>query len=91
MTGASAAGGYPAEALATFNTHDMPSFRGWLDGHDLRVKRAIGVDPGESDEARAWAQQKLRDDSCRTRARPMRRTTSPRSRRFSPPRRRGWW
>ena len=22
---------YPAEALATFNTHDLPSFRGWLD------------------------------------------------------------
>jgi 4-alpha-glucanotransferase len=52
---------YPAEALATFNTHDMPSFRGWMGGYDLRVKRAIGVDPGESDEARACAQQALRD------------------------------
>jgi 4-alpha-glucanotransferase len=51
---------YPAEAVATFNTHDMPSFRGWLSGHDLVVKRGIGVDPGESDEARAWAQQMLR-------------------------------
>jgi 4-alpha-glucanotransferase len=51
---------YPAEAVATFNTHDMPSFRGWLTGHDLRVKRAIGFDPGESDAARAWAQQMLR-------------------------------
>jgi 4-alpha-glucanotransferase len=51
---------YPAEVLATFNTHDLPSFRGWLEGHDLRVKRAIGVDPGESDEARAHSQAALR-------------------------------
>jgi 4-alpha-glucanotransferase len=51
---------YPAEALATFNTHDMPSFRGWMEGHDLRVKRAIGFDPGESDAARAHARDALR-------------------------------
>jgi 4-alpha-glucanotransferase len=51
---------YPAEALATFNTHDLPSFRGWLEGHDLRVKRTIGLDPGESDEARAKSQAALR-------------------------------
>jgi 4-alpha-glucanotransferase len=51
---------YPVEALATFNTHDLPSFRGWMESHDLRVKRGIGVDPGESDEARSWAQQMLR-------------------------------
>lgn len=51
---------YPAEALATFNTHDMPSFRGWMEGHDLRVKRAIAVDPGESEESRASAQAALR-------------------------------
>jgi 4-alpha-glucanotransferase len=51
---------YPAGAVATFNTHDLPTFRGWLEGYDLRVKRDIGLDPGESDEARAWAQQMLR-------------------------------
>jgi 4-alpha-glucanotransferase len=51
---------YPAEALATFNTHDLPSLRGWLEAHDLRIKRGIGLDPGESDDARAWAQQCLR-------------------------------
>jgi 4-alpha-glucanotransferase len=56
---------YPAEALASFNTHDMPSFRGWLEGHDLRVKRAIGVDPGETDEARARSQAALREALCR--------------------------
>jgi 4-alpha-glucanotransferase len=52
---------YPAEALATFDTHDLSTYRGWLTGHDLRVKRSIGVDPGESDESRHWAQQKLRE------------------------------
>ena len=51
---------YPVEAVATFNTHDMPSFHGWLTGHDLAVKRAIGFDPGENDDARAWARQCLR-------------------------------
>jgi 4-alpha-glucanotransferase len=51
---------YPAEALATFSTHDLPSFKGWLVAHDLKVKRGLGIDPGESDEARGWAQQMLR-------------------------------
>jgi 4-alpha-glucanotransferase len=51
---------YPVEALATFNTHDLPTFRGWLTAHDLAVKRAIGVDPGETDAARARAQAALR-------------------------------
>ena len=51
---------YPAEALATFNTHDLPTFRGWLVGHDLKVKHSLGIDPGESDEARHWWQGALR-------------------------------
>ena len=51
---------YPAEALAAFNTHDLPSLRGWLDAHDLRTKRALGLDPGESDGERARAHQCLR-------------------------------
>ncbi|HZD91173.1 MAG TPA: 4-alpha-glucanotransferase [Pseudolabrys sp.] len=52
---------YPESALATFNTHDMASFRGWTEGHDMVVKRSIGFDPGENDDARNWARQKLRD------------------------------
>jgi 4-alpha-glucanotransferase len=52
---------YPAEALATFNTHDLPSFAGWMQRHDLGVKRGLGIDPGESDEARNWARAKLRE------------------------------
>jgi 4-alpha-glucanotransferase len=52
---------YPAEALATFNTHDLPSFAGWMRRHDLEVKRSLGVDPGETGEARCWAQEQLRE------------------------------
>ena len=52
---------YPADAVATFNTHDLPTHRGWLAGHDLRVKHGIGVDPGETDGSREWAQRKFRE------------------------------
>jgi 4-alpha-glucanotransferase len=51
---------YPAQAVATFNTHDLPTLHGWLSGHDLRVKAAIGVDPGETGDARARSQDALR-------------------------------
>ncbi len=73
---------YPAEALATFNTHDMASFRGWMEGHDMRVKRAIGFEPGESDEQRAHARAAVARRACAMRRRLMRRTTSRRSPRF---------
>jgi (1->4)-alpha-D-glucan 1-alpha-D-glucosylmutase len=32
---------YPAQTLASFNTHDWPSFRSRMEGHDLRVRKAI--------------------------------------------------
>lgn len=51
---------YPVEALATFSTHDLPTFRGWLLGHDLRVKQEIGVDAGETAEARGRSHEALR-------------------------------
>jgi 4-alpha-glucanotransferase len=46
---------YPRYALATFSTHDLPTFAGWRDRHDLQVKREIGLDPGESDGERESA------------------------------------
>ena len=49
------AGSYPTDALVTFNTHDLATYRGWRDFHDLNVKRALGLDPGESDESRHHA------------------------------------
>jgi 4-alpha-glucanotransferase len=51
---------YPTDALAAFNTHDLPTLRGWLTGHDLRVKRGLGLDPGETDEQRRQSCDKLR-------------------------------
>jgi 4-alpha-glucanotransferase len=50
---------YPAQALATFNTHDLPSFAGWMAGHDLGLKRGLGLDPGESDEQRENSRRAL--------------------------------
>jgi 4-alpha-glucanotransferase len=47
--------GYAANALVTFNTHDLASFAGWQSHHDLAVKRELGLDPGETDEDRARA------------------------------------
>lgn len=43
---------YWTNALITFNTHDLSTYAGWRGFHDLKVKRALGIDPGESDEAR---------------------------------------
>lgn len=43
---------YGRESLVTFNTHDLASFRGWETGADLLAKRALGIDPGESEDDR---------------------------------------
>ena len=51
---------YLRNALATFNTHDLPTFAGWAADHDLKVRRQLGIDPGESDEDRAGARAALR-------------------------------
>jgi 4-alpha-glucanotransferase len=50
---------YPAEALATFGTHDLATFAGWMSGDDLRAKRAIGL-ASESDDDRARERDALR-------------------------------
>lgn len=46
---------YAANALVTFNTHDLASFAGWQSHFDLRVKRELGLDPGETDAERTEA------------------------------------
>jgi 4-alpha-glucanotransferase len=43
---------YQPNALVTFNTHDLCSYAGWRSFGDLKMKRSIGLDPGETDEAR---------------------------------------
>jgi 4-alpha-glucanotransferase len=43
---------YAPNALVAFNTHDLSSYAGWRSFSDLKLKRSLGIDPGESDEAR---------------------------------------
>lgn len=55
---------YSANALVTFNTHDLSTYAGWRSFGDLKTKRALGIDPGESDEAR-WHALGMLDDLLR--------------------------
>jgi len=43
---------YSSNALITFNTHDLCTYAGWRSFSDLKLKRGLGIDPGESDEGR---------------------------------------
>jgi 4-alpha-glucanotransferase len=52
---------YTANALVTFNTHDLSTYAGWRSFGDLKLKRALGIDPGESDAARWHALSMLSD------------------------------
>ena len=51
----SAPDNYRENALVTFGTHDVSTFAGWRDHRDLAVKRALGIDPGETSEQRHGA------------------------------------
>ncbi len=43
---------YPRRSIATLNTHDLPTFLGWLEGEDIRVREALGLVPSfESEKA----------------------------------------
>jgi len=46
------AGQYMSNALVTLNTHDLSTYAGWRSFSDLKTKRALGIDPGESDDDR---------------------------------------
>ena len=52
---------YAANALVTFNTHDLSTYAGWRSFSDLALKRSLGIDPGESDDARWHALSMLSD------------------------------
>jgi 4-alpha-glucanotransferase len=51
---------YRENALVSFGTHDVATFVGWRDQHDLDVKQALGIDPGETTEERDGALDALR-------------------------------
>src|SRR5262249_27680798 len=46
---------YREMALVTFATHDLPTYAGWREKHDLAVKRTLGVASGETDDERQGA------------------------------------
>ena len=52
---------YPADAIVTFTTHDLPTFTGWLKGRDLEVKRGLGIDAGEAAHDRGRILDALRE------------------------------
>jgi 4-alpha-glucanotransferase len=52
---------YAPNALVTFNTHDLSTYAGWRSFSDLVLKRSLGIDPGESDDARWRALAMLTD------------------------------
>ena len=79
---------YRENAIVTFATHDLPTFPGWLVGHDLAVKRGLGLDPGETDRI---APPRSTPCSARWLGRDCRRWTIHRSRDFSPRRRQDCW
>jgi len=43
---------YRPNALVTLNTHDLCTYAGWRSFSDLKMKRSLGLDPGEDDQAR---------------------------------------
>jgi len=55
---------YGANALVTFNTHDLSTYAGWRSFSDLKLKRSLGIDPGESDDAR-WHALTMLDNALR--------------------------
>jgi 4-alpha-glucanotransferase len=55
---------FSPDALVTFNTHDLSTYAGWRSFGDLKLKRSLGLDPGESDEAR-WHALGMLDELLR--------------------------
>ncbi|MGJ4916957.1 4-alpha-glucanotransferase [Bradyrhizobium oligotrophicum] len=55
---------YPPNALVTLNTHDLSTYAGWRSFGDLKTKRGLGIDPGESDQDR-WDALGLWDEVLR--------------------------
>ena len=50
---------YPEMALATFSTHDLPTYAGWLSGHDIAVRHGLGMQAGDSEDDRRKAVEAL--------------------------------
>jgi 4-alpha-glucanotransferase len=58
---------YRPNALVTLNTHDLSTYAGWRSFSDLKMKLSLGLDPGESEQAR-WDALGMLDDVLRCNA-----------------------
>ena len=58
---------YAPTALVTLNTHDLSTYAGWRSFSDLKMKLSLGLDPGESEQAR-WDALGMLDDILRQNA-----------------------
>jgi len=56
---------YPAQALAAFNTHDLPTYRGWIAGQDIALRRSLGLHPGEIEGVREQSRRALEEIAAR--------------------------
>jgi 4-alpha-glucanotransferase len=52
---------YARNALVTNTTHDLPTFCGWCTGADIRLRRGLGLDTGETEADREAACTRLRE------------------------------
>ncbi|QIP02342.1 4-alpha-glucanotransferase [Bradyrhizobium symbiodeficiens] len=55
---------YRPNALVTLNTHDLCTYAGWRSFSDLKVKRSLGLDPGENEQDR-WDALGMLDEILR--------------------------
>ncbi len=55
---------YPETALATFSTHDLPTFAGWRAGKDIELMESLGLPAPESPAQRQAAIERLRQAVC---------------------------
>jgi 4-alpha-glucanotransferase len=55
---------YAPNALITFSTHDLSTYAGWRSFGDLKTKRGLGIDPGETDGER-WHALAMLDEVLR--------------------------
>jgi 4-alpha-glucanotransferase len=58
-------GEYPADAIVTFSTHDLPTFTGWMTAHDLKLKAELRMNSGEGGHDRGRARDSLREAFAR--------------------------
>lgn len=54
---------YRENTLLTFNTHDLPTFKGWCAAEDITTKQRINIDPGETLDQRLHSVGKLKQRS----------------------------